>query len=169
MKEKRLSLTADYIKEKSLQMTKDIIKSDAYKNSKILYIYFPINNEIDTNYLIAHALKDEKTVAVPVCISSDDMVFERIDKVRAFHDNRFKIMEPSYDPTLVIDGEGLMIVPLVAYKGNYRIGYGKHFYNNYLRDRKHLYTIAVGYDFQRTDEDFAISEYDVPMSEIRSY
>ena len=169
IREKRPALTPAYIREKSLRMTEDIIRSDAYRNSRILYIYFPVNNEIDTNYLIAHALKEEKTVAVPVCISSDDMVFERIDKSRTFHDNRYRIMEPSYDPSLVIDGEGLMIVPMVAYKEKHRVGYGRHFYNNYLHGRNYVHTIAVGYDFQEIKEGFDVTDQDVPMSEIRCY
>ena len=164
----RESLNLEYIKEHSLKMTEDIISDEHYKNSDTIYIYLPIRNEIDTEYIIRRALHDGKTVAVPVVLTSGDMVFESIEGNPGFHKDRYQILEPKYNPMKIVDKPGLMIVPVVAFKGNKRLGYGRQYYNNYLGNRKNLYTIGVGYDFQEC-QDISFDDRDISLDENRSY
>ncbi len=165
----RNQLSATDIREKSLKMTDDIIQCKEYKDAKHLYIYSPINNEIDTNYLIVKALQDEKVVCLPVILSSGDMVFCQVNRTSRFHYDRYKILEPVLDPKTIVDQPGLMIVPLVGFSGNRRVGYGKQYYNNYLAGRtKYIYTIGVGYNFQK-DDSIIFSDKDIPLNEIRAY
>lgn len=167
--EKRNDLQSDYIKEKSLKMTQDILSDSHYKECKYLYVYSPIHNEIDTNYLIVKALQDDKVVCLPVVLTSGDMVFCQVNKTQNFRIDRFHILEPSFDPKTIVDQPGLMIVPLVGFSGKKRVGYGMQYYNNYLSSRKEfLYTIGVAYDFQENDE-LTFSDKDIPLNEIRSY
>lgn len=150
-------------------MTDDILQTEEYKKNRYLYIYSPINNEIDTNYLIVKALQDDKIVSLPVILSSGDMVFCQVNKTTNFRIDRFKILEPVLDPKTIVDQPGLMIVPLVGYSGTKRMGYGKQYYNNYLSSRReYIYTIGVGYDFQREDS-IIFSQKDIPLDEIRAY
>lgn len=165
----RSTLSAEEIKEKSLKMTEDILNSDVYKNNKYLYIYSPIKNEIDTNYLIVKALQQEKVVSLPVILSSGDMLFCQINNSTDFRVDRFKIIEPILDPKKIVDQPGLMIVPLVGFSGNKRMGYGKQYYNNYLASRtKYIYTIGVAYKFQE-DNTITFTEKDIALNEIRAY
>lgn len=168
---KRNELTSEYIKEKSLKMTEDIMNLDIYKKEKYLYLYSPVNNEIDTNYLIINALKDNKIVSLPIILSQGDMVFVQINKSTIFKKNKYKILEPLLDNKNIIDQPGLMIVPLVGYyNSNVRIGYGKQYYNNYLSNRqKTIYTIGVGYKFQKIDDLDLVDERDIHLNEIRAY
>lgn len=167
--EKRSSLSSDYIREKSLKMTEDILSDRHYKESDYLYIYSPIRNEIDTNYLVGKALQDNKIVCLPIILSSGDMVFAQVNKTQNYRVDKFHILEPVLDPKTIVDQPGLMIVPLIGFSGNRRIGYGKQYYNNYLSTRKDsIYTIGVAYDFQRVD-DLTFSEKDIPLNEIRCY
>lgn len=167
--EKRSLLSNEYIKEKSLDMTKDILNDSHYKESKYIYIYSPIKNEIDTNYLIVKALQDDKIVALPSILSSGDMVFCQVNKTSKFYIDRFKILEPVFDSKTIVDQKGLMIVPLVGFYKNHRLGFGKHYYNNYLSNRKDtLYTIGIGYKFQENDQ-LTFSDRDIPLNEIRAY
>jgi 5-formyltetrahydrofolate cyclo-ligase len=167
--EQRKGLSLEYVKEKSLEMRDDILNSENYKKCKYLYIYSPINNEIDTNYLIVKALQDEKVVCLPVILSSGDMVFCQVNKTTNFRVDRFNILEPTLDPKTIVDQPGLMIVPLVGFKGTRRIGYGKQYYNNYLCNRKeYIYTIGVAYEFQKED-DLTFTDKDIPLNEIRVY
>lgn len=168
---KRNELTSEYIKEKSLKMTEDIMNLDIYKKEKYLYLYSPVNNEIDTNYLIINALKDNKIVSLPIVLSQGDMVFVQINKSTIFKKNKYKILEPLFDNKNIIDQPGLMIVPLVGYyNDNVRIGYGKQYYNNYLNNReKTIYTIGVGYQFQKIDDLDLVDERDIKLNEIRTY
>lgn len=165
---KRTSLTAEQVKEKSLLMTEDVISSPLYQENDIIYLYIPSNNELDTNYLITKALQDGKAVALPYVMSSFDMVFIKINDEPSLKKNRYGILEPYYNPKNVIDGKGLMIVPIVGFKGLKRVGFGHQYYNNYLLNRNHIYTLGVAYDFQEIKED-VFTEHDVPLSEIRTY
>ncbi len=165
----RSMLSDDYIKEKSLMMTKDIISTKIYTESKYLYIYSPINNEIDTNYLICKALQDEKIVCLPVVLSKGDMVFCQVNKTTTYRKNQFQILEPVFEPKTIVDQPGLMIVPLVGFHDRVRLGYGKQYYNNYLFDRSNkLYTIGIGYSFQECEE-FPRTSKDILLNEIRTY
>lgn len=167
MKRRNL-LSADVIREKSLAMTADILSTTQYQKTSYLYLYMPIHNEIDTQYLIVEALNAGKTVAVPIVLSSGDMVFGRIDGNPGFHANRYHILEPQYNPKIVIDKPGLMLVPVIGFSGKKRLGYGKNYYNNYLRGRNYLYTIGVAYSFQESD-DIPDEPGDVALDEIRAY
>lgn len=173
LREKRFSLESEFIRDSSMKMLEDITSDPAYQNAEILYVYVPTANEIDTNALIARAFKDEKKVAVPVCISSEDMVFQALEDKQKFCKNRYEILEPVYNPNAVIDGPGLMIVPIVGAVGKYRLGMGKNYFNNFLKDRPYIHTIGVGYDFQRIEEssvDFSfLDERDILLKEIRTY
>lgn len=165
---KRDNLSEEYIAMKSSKMTKDIRSDIHYKEANIIYLYSPFRNEISTEELIVKALNDGKTVALPATLTKGDMVFIRIDGNPGFHKGKYKILEPIYDPKRVIDGDGLMIVPLVGFSGKKRIGYGRQYYNNYLNNRKSLYTIGIGYDFQEV-ETIPFDERDIELDEIRSY
>lgn len=165
---KRKELTSEYVELKSSLMTEDIINDKHYIESDVIYVYLPKNNEISTEKLIVKALKSNKTVAVPVVLTSGDMVFEKIDDLQSFHYNRYHILEPKYDAKLIVDKQGLMLVPLVGFYGNKRIGYGGQYYNNYLTNRRNLYTIGIGYSFQEIEE-LPYDERDIPLNEIRTY
>ena len=164
----RNALSPDYIREKSLAMTKDILSDPLYVNTNTLYLYMPTKNEIDTQYLIVKALQDNKIVAVPIVLTSGDMVFGKIDGNPGFRDNRFHILEPQYDPKIVIDKPGLMIVPVIGFCGKSRLGFGKNYYNNYLRDRNYIHTIGVAYSFQEV-KDLEREPKDIELDEIRAY
>ena len=46
-----------------------------------------------------------------------------------------------------------MIVPALAIsKNNSRVGYGKGYYDRYIKDHKIKYKLGVIYDFQEVDE-----------------
>ena len=58
-----------------------------------------------------------------------------------------------------------MVVPLVAFnRKKYRVGYGKGFYDKYLKDFQGT-TIGLAFSFQEVDEDFE-DEYDIPLDYI---
>ena len=165
----RNSLSTEFVRERSLKMTEDILRDKRYQEAKYIYVYSPINNEIDTNYLIVKALQDEKVVCLPIVLSKGDMIFSQINKTTTYRKDKHNILEPVLDPKTIVDKPGLMIVPVVGFNGNIRMGYGKQYYNNYLTNRRnYLYTIGVAYDFQKNEE-IEFDERDILLNEIRSY
>ena len=165
---KREQLSPSVIIEASITVTQDLLNHPQFQQFDTIYIYLPVRNEIDTSYLITKALQANKTVAVPVILSKEDMVFQKINGTGKYHEDRYHILEPVYDPKSVIDRPGLMIVPLVGFSGRRRIGYGGQYFNNYLKHRKNLYTIGVGYQFQSIPE-LPEDDRDILLNEIRSY
>ena len=75
----------------------------------------------------------------------------------------FKIKEPSiYEIVFDVD---VVIVPLVGCDKNLnRIGFGKGFYDRFLKDKK-AYKIGVCYDFQVVDN-LTVNEWDVKLNKI---
>jgi 5-formyltetrahydrofolate cyclo-ligase len=60
----------------------------------------------------------------------------------------------------------LMVLPTIGFnKSNQRMGYGFHYYNNYLHTTKNIYTIGLSYDFQRNDE-FITTSYDKMLDKV---
>ncbi len=146
-----MGLTSEQIKDKSRKRAREIVQDSHYKSSEVLYIYLPdgAENEIDTQYLIVKALQDGKIIASPIFISSQDRVFARIDGNPGFRRGRRNSLEPLYQTKLVIDKPGLRIVPREKIAEEDRNGI--HYYENYLSNRKNLYTIAVGYQNDRNN------------------
>ncbi|WP_305154459.1 5-formyltetrahydrofolate cyclo-ligase [uncultured Dubosiella sp.] len=58
----------------------------------------------------------------------------------------------------------VIVVPMVAFDGKYRIGYGKGYYDRYLKTFEGL-KIGVAFDDQEV-YDYQPSLYDVPMDVI---
>ena len=55
----------------------------------------------------------------------------------------------------------ITVIPLLGINSRlFRIGYGKGFYDRYLRDR-HTVKVGLGYSFQRAE--FKEDEWDIPL------
>lgn len=166
----RFALSKEFVKEKSIRMMNDIIRDKHYKEAQTIYIYMPLENEMDTEYLIIKALQDGKTVAAPVALTSGDMFFENIVGNPGFHKSRFDFLQPNIDPKLIIDEPGLMIVPLYSCYQNAILSIASPYYKNYLLHRKEeVYTIGVGYDFQKLESEIPENEERLELDEVRVY
>lgn len=159
-----MDFTREQIREKSLLRTQEILQDPHYKEAQVIYIYRPSNQEIDTEYLIVKALQDNKILASPIYISSQDRVFARIDGNPGFRKGRCNTLEPLYQTKLVIDKPGLRIVPMEKLREDDENG--NHYYQNYLANRKDIYTIAIGYK----DKDSALlPQTDGRCQQVRLY
>ena len=151
---------------KALALT--IGKLKVFKDAAVLYSYLSLENELDTEFINDEAWKQGKVVAVPIT-EGPKMRFVPLGPDTTLVKGQFGIREPVEKEKLFsIDQPGLMIVPMVGYQGLYRIGYGKGYYDRYLKSHKDLYTIGVCYTFQRA-EGIVFSSADVPLNEIRTF
>ena len=116
----------------------NVKKSDLYIRSQAILAYVSTSDEVDTRKLIVHALKQNKTVAVPVCdYQKREMVFVKIDSISDLTICKKGIYEPEFDENKVITqfDNALCIVPGLAFnKNGYRVGYGGGFYDKFLED-----------------------------------
>lgn len=165
---KRRKIELEDRERRSKALVKSITEDPLYRACDTIYLYMPTSNELDTEAILIKALNDNKTVAVPVVMTSQDMVFEKINGNPGFKLSKHNILEPIYDPKLIIDKKGLMIVPCVGYEDKNRIGYGMSYYNNYLKSRKHIYSIGVCYK-ELESNDYSFDERDIRLDEMRTF
>lgn len=154
----------NYRDEMSREITERLLGSNIYKNSKSIFCYCSMGSEVYTYDILKAALKDGKKVAVPKVLSNEGiMTAIRIENLDTLKPGRYNINEPcSNDEANDVD---LVIVPgLLFNKRGYRVGYGKGFYDRYLKG-KNLLSIGICFEFQITDLDFQ-NEFDIPVDYI---
>ena len=116
-----------------------------YKNADTVFIYISYRDEIETHNLIKEALKT-KRVLVPLCLNTDgDMIAVEIKSFDELKEGAFGILEPQ--SKIQFEGEiDFALVPGVAFSfDGYRIGYGKGYYDRFLKD-KNIFKTGVCHD-----------------------
>lgn len=147
----------------------NIINSDMYKNNNRFFIYISFRSEVDTKILILKMLKDKKEVYVPkIDINSNYMEAVRISSLNDLKENQFGTLEPIEYSNISNPNEiDVLIAPAIAFDiyGN-RIGYGKGYYDTYIKRVTHnMLKVGLVYDFQIVD-DVNANEYDENMDII---
>ena len=127
--------------EKKVIMDKEIsdkiIGSDYFKNASQVLIFASTDKEFDTRYIIERCRFLYKRVFYPICLdTSGRMEFLKVDSVGDLQVGMYNIQEPKKTCKKYIPKENdLIIVPcLSADKNRYRIGYGKGYYDRFLKD-----------------------------------
>lgn len=160
-KEKR-----DNIKNK---VTKDnliyqkVINNKDILSSKTLLIYISINSEIDTIKIINYFL-NTKNIAVPKIIDNN-MFFCYVTNLNELTSGKYNIPEPTNENIVTDFDNAICIVPGICYdKKNYRVGYGKGYYDRFLSKNK-IKTIGLCYKecmIEKIDND----KYDYKIDEV---
>ena len=160
-KEKR-----DNIKNK---VTKDnliyqkVINNKDILSSKTLLIYISINNEVDTIKIINYFL-NTKNIAVPKIIDNN-MFFCYVTNLNDLTPGKYNIPEPTNENIVTDFDNAICIVPGICYdKENYRVGYGKGYYDRFLSKNK-IKTIGLCYKecmIEKIDND----KYDYKIDEV---
>ncbi len=128
-------------KETKQKMDFDIFSiltsSKEYKNCDTLFIYVSKSIEVDTYSIMKDAFKKKKIVIVPKCNPGDlTMTFYKVKSFSDLEKGYFKIYEPIEEKCeKVYDfSNGLCIVPGLCFDiYGYRIGYGKGYYDRFLK------------------------------------
>ena len=103
---------------------------DEYKNSKNVMIFYPLNNEVNLLTLLDDRTKN---FYLPK-ICGDELLCCPYEQNAELEYSCFKTKEPVSAPVekSLLD---LVIVPALAVdKSNYRLGYGRGFYDRFLAD-----------------------------------
>lgn len=157
-------------KERSFDMVSSLLDHKKVLASKVISVFVSFGNEIDTLPLISKLFETKKRVVVPWIAKNDEMIMKEI---KSFGDlteeNRYGIKEPKKECKAICKEEiDLMIVPGLAFdKKGYRLGYGKGYYDKFLRNTS-ISTIGIGFKEQFI-ETLPIDEFDVPLNEIELF
>ncbi len=142
-----------------IDITQYKLKLDKYLNGKkIVGIYYPLQDEINLLPLID--LYKEITFVFPK--TNHEIEFRYVD-AKGFKKGKFNLSEPQGK---VIDKNDidLIIVPALAInKKNHRIGYGKGYYDSYLKDYLNETLVLIKKEFVF---DFEPSKNDVIIKEV---
>jgi len=161
--EKQKLISETEIKKRSLELCEKVSSSLIFENAKIISCYLSFGKEIDTMDIINNCFMSKKTLCVPVVIGND-MIFSKIDSTKNLVKNKMGFLEPENIVEIPKHKIDLIIVPALGYNENkYRLGYGRGFYDRYLKDFKNM---TLGMCFKEFIVDFTPSDYDIPVKKL---
>ncbi len=136
-------------REKSALILKVLLSESIFSDASSVGFYFPVNGEVDTREIFKKCIDLEKKVFFPKTVGSD-LVFLRTRNIEELTPGGFSIPEPPANAERIRGSElDLVLVPGVAFdfSGN-RIGYGKGFYDRFLKDISRQSRFGLAYRFQ---------------------
>lgn len=163
----RGAMTAEEVRAKSGKVCERLLASDWYEESRTIYGYYPLGKEVDPLPFLAQALRDGKTVALPVTNQADcRMEFRRITSLSQVAEGSFHVMEPEKACPLIQAEDAVVIVPGVVFDrtGN-RYGYGRGYYDRYFARFPGVRRMALAYENQM-EEQLVTLTTDVRMERI---
>lgn len=125
-----------------------LLSSNHYKNAKSIFIYYSIDDEIDTKEIIKMAFLDKKEVYIPKIIKKSEMIPVLLTSFDDLVDGKYKIKTSRLEKSL--EKIDLTIVPGLSFDENkYRLGYGGGFYDYYIKNHKSFY-IGLFYQINKS-------------------
>jgi len=141
-----------------------LLKKKKNYNIKTLSLYYPSNYEV--NVLSFVKLKKNKKIKIllPVIKYKNQMNFVEWQYLDPLKVNEFGMLEPCLTNKPQIPD--FMLVPLLAFdSNNNRLGYGKGFYDKFLKNKKKITTIGVAFSFQKYNK-LPVSNLDIKLDYI---
>ena len=124
-----------------------LIKSNLKKKKLRLALYYPSNFELNVLKFFESDFIKNENILLPAIEKKNNMNFYSWEKNQALFINQFGMLEPDKTKKKI---PNFMLVPMLAFdKHNYRLGYGKGFYDRYLKKFKNIVTVGVAFSFQR--------------------
>ena len=163
---KRNSLSEGSIEKKSLIIFNRLKKLPEFRSAKTIMLYISFGSEVKTQLMIKSILLvNKKIISVPV-ISGDKIIPSRINSILDINNkHRFGVMEPSIIKKIRKDSIDIIIVPGIAFdKKGYRIGYGKGYYDRFLKNFKGN-TIGIAFKEQVIDT-IPHMPHDIPVQKL---
>ncbi len=165
----RKNLSKFEVSEKSNQIKKRLFEMDEFKQAYVILFYVSYDNEVYTHEMIKECISFEKNVVVPVT----DMERRRLllSRLKNWNDlvlGAYNILEPKEDciEEISLERVDLILVPGVGFdnKGR-RIGHGKGYYDNLLRNSTKALHVGLAFECQIVDH-VPTEEHDVPLDKI---
>lgn len=145
--------------ERSLIITQKVI--DFLIPYESVGIYISVDTEVNTRAIIEYCFENNKRVCVPKIIN-DEMIFVDIKSLDECSEVK-GLLEPK--STQQAKDPEIQIIPMLAYNSRYyRLGYGKGYYDKYLKDYEG-FTLGLCYAFGK-DENLIESAFDISCQMI---
>lgn len=152
------------MKALSMVLAEKLKQSEEYKNAHNIMIFYPMKDEVN---LLSLTEDKTKTFYLPK-INGENLLCCKYDKNTELCESCFHTMEPEAEAEnqSLLD---IIIVPALAVdKNNYRLGYGKGFYDRFLGQFNPPIKTIVCIPKQLILETIFPNEYDIPIDLIIS-
>ncbi len=163
---KRNSFPKEELADKSRLISNKIASYVESHNITNIFMYSPINSEVNLDYLRDIFLDSRIHLYYPK-VTGSAMAYYKISSEKDLQKGAFNIPEPVDGLKEAVPQTGdIVLVPGLAFsKKGYRIGYGKGYYDRYFYEKAKVMLTGVCYDFQ-LQEDWNPDIYDVKMNMI---
>jgi 5-formyltetrahydrofolate cyclo-ligase len=166
----RNKLTKKLIFSYSVSIFAKIKKFSMYKKAKTVMFYLSYASEVVTDFMVSHALSEGKTVVTPVIKNPADkkMYAVKFSDFKNTYQSTYGIRQPMINVNNTVEkiDIDLIFVPGIVFDINgYRIGYGKGYYDRWLKDVPFDKTVGLAYSFQVVNK-LPIKKYDLPVGFI---
>ena len=142
-----------------LEHLKEIVVSETH-----IGVFLSFQDEIDTFPIVEYLFENGIKVSSSK-IEENNLVFYQLSSPAAIETGVYGIPIPQSNVKTIAQEMGILLMPLLAFsKGKHRIGYGKGYYDRYLKDYKGL-KVGLAYDFQYLPF-FETNQYDIPLDII---
>lgn len=151
LRQKRLAFPMSEVEKLSGLIAVNAMKIPELESAKLVAVYLPFNNEVDTREIILGLLAAGKEVCVPVVErDSNSMQFAVFDPHARLQKNKFGILEPVQKAMVDVNKIGAFFVPGIAFsEDGHRIGTGNGFYDRFFGAHKtKAAKIGLAFDFQ---------------------
>ena len=164
-------LSLEYRESASESIFAKVKDIKAFKEAKVLLIYCNYKSEVITENAICEYLSNgEKAIYLPK-VSGEDMHFYKIDSLSQISEGYRGIREP-YENDYIFDEninseDAVLIIPGAAFdkKGN-RIGYGKGFYDRFLKKYPKICKIGIAFGVQMCKNMISSDYFDEGMDYV---
>lgn len=127
----------------------NLIDNPLFKNANQILCFVSLDDEIYTDDFINYSLKIGKKVAVPKCENEAGIMnFYYINSLDDLEIGSFNVREPKDNNNKIVTNynDALIIVPGLAFdKEKNRIGYGKGYYDRFLKNNS-LNSVGLCYN-----------------------
>ncbi|MCP4978217.1 MAG: 5-formyltetrahydrofolate cyclo-ligase [Maribacter sp.] len=160
----RNELSFEKISEISLQLANNSLELPIW-DFDYYHLYSPIpdKKEIDTTFLLSILQGKDKHVIFPK-MEGDELIHFLLTDNTIFKTNKWNVPEPVDGISVEPNKIDVVFVPLLAFdrQGN-RVGYGKGFYDRFLKQCRSE-SIKIGLSFFDAEEEITdVFENDIPL------
>jgi len=150
------------IQEKSRLIQYQLFNFPAYQQAKTIMFFVSFNKEVNTQDMIQKSLQN-KQVIVPKILDDDSMIPMEIKNFDELTTGKYGILEPHSNTIFEnYNNIDMITVPAVVFdKQGYRVGYGKGYYDVFLKKINTLY-VGLCMDFQIV-EHITHDKWDIPV------
>lgn len=153
----RNQMISEEVAQKSSQIAQKVLKTPEYEEADNVLLYADYRHEVMTREIFDDAVLRKKKVFFPKSKDDGTMEFYQVVSVKQLENGYKGIKEPIADERYLYrfqkQEDTLIIVPGVAFDmQGYRVGYGKGFYDRFLKDKRQMTAIGLCFANQIVEE-----------------